>query len=118
MAEFGSALKDCVRLAWPQIQRAEKSIVGEVIYIDRFGNLFTNIRERDLEGVQRDRILIYLKKIEIQGLSESYAAGDRGNYIALINSWGLVEVASYNDSVASRSASKIGDKVRIELPAV
>ena len=118
MAEFGSALKDCVRLAWPQIQRAEKSIVGEVIYIDRFGNLFTNIRERDLEGEQRDRIRIYLKQIKIQGLSQSYVAGNKGKYIALINSWGLVEVASYNDSAASRSSSRIGNKVRLELLAV
>jgi S-adenosylmethionine hydrolase len=118
MAEFGSILKDCVRLAWPAVERAGKFIVGEVIYIDRFGNLFTNIRERDLEGAQGDRIRIHLKKSEIQGLSESYAAGDKGKYIALINSWGLVEVASYNDNVASRSSSKIGDKVRVELLAV
>jgi S-adenosylmethionine hydrolase len=118
VAEFGSILKDCVRLAWPAVERAGKFIVGEVIYIDRFGNLFTNIRERDLEGAQGDRIRIHLKKSEIQGLSESYAAGDKGKYIALINSWGLVEVASYNDNVASRSSSKIGDKVRVELLAV
>lgn len=116
--EFGSPLKDWVRLAWPSVERAGELIVGEVAYIDRFGNLFTNIRERDLTGISRERIRVHLKDIEIQGLSQNYVAGDTGRFIALINSWGLVEVASCSDSAASRSKAKIGDKVRLELLAV
>ena len=118
IAEFGSPLKDWVRLAWPSVERAGELIVGEVAYIDRFGNLFTNIRERDLTGISRERIRVHLKDIEIQGLSQNYVAGDTGRFIALINSWGLVEVASCSDSAASRSKAKIGDKVRLELLAV
>jgi S-adenosylmethionine hydrolase len=118
MVEFGAALKDWMRLAWPAVERAGKFVVGEVIYIDRFGNLFTNIRERDLEGVPKDRIRIFLKQIEIQGLSDSYVAGAEAKYIALMNSWGLLEVAKYNDSAASRISSEIGTEVRVELLAV
>lgn len=118
MSEFGSPLKDCVRLAWPAVERTGKFIVGEVIYIDRFGNLFTNIRERDLTGLSRERIRVHLNAIEIQGFSQNYVAGDNGRFVALINSWGLVEVASCSDSAATRSKAKIGDKVRLELLAV
>ena len=115
VAEFGSPSKEWVSLCWPTVERAGEFIVGEVLYIDRFGNLFTNIQERDLAGVAREKIRIHLKEVEIQRLSQSYVAGDKDTYIALVNSWGLVEIASYNDNAASRSGAKIGDKVRVEL---
>ena len=115
LAEFGSPLKDSACLPWPALERTREFIVGEVLYIDHFGNLFTNIRERDLTGVAKEKIRFHLNGIEIQGLAQSYAAGDKDTYIALVNSWGLVEIASCNDNAASRSQAKIGNKVRVEL---
>ena len=118
MAEFGSPSKDWVCLSWPAVERAGEFIVGEVLYIDRFGNLFTNIHERDLTGVAKEKIRVHLNdEVKIQGLAQNYAAGDKKTYIALVNSWGLVEIASYNYSAASRSEARIGDKVRVELLA-
>ncbi|HEX6172955.1 MAG TPA: SAM-dependent chlorinase/fluorinase [Candidatus Binatia bacterium] len=115
VAEFGSPSRDWVCLSWPAVERAGEFIVGEVLYIDRFGNLFTNIHERDLTGVVKEKIRVHLNDVEIQGLAQNYAAGDKKTYIALVNSWGLVEIASYNDSAARRSETRIGDKVRVEL---
>ena len=115
LSEFGSPSKDWVCLSWPAVERAGEFIVGEVLYIDRFGNLFTNIHERDLTGVAKEKIRVHLNEVKIQGLAQNYAAGGEKAYIALVNSWGLVEIASYNDSAASRSEARIGDKVRIEL---
>jgi S-adenosyl-L-methionine hydrolase (adenosine-forming) len=115
VAEFGAPSKDWVSLPWPAVERAGAAIVGEVLYIDRFGNLFTNIHERDLTGVAEEKIRVHLNEVKIQGLAQNYAAGARKTYIALVNSWGLVEIASYKDSAASRSQARIGDKVRVEL---
>ena len=115
LAEFGSPSKDWLCLPWPEVERAGEFIVGEVIHIDRFGNLFTNIRERDLTGVAKQNIRFHLNEIKIQGLAQNYTAGDKDSYIALINSCGLIEIASYNDNAAHRSEAKIGDKVRVEL---
>jgi len=118
ISDFGSPLPDCVRLSWPAVERAGELIVGEVVYIDHFGNLFTNVRERDLTGIAKDKIRVHLNEIEIRGLSQNYVAAGKSRYIALFNSWGLLEVASCNGSAASRSAAKIGDKMRVELIAV
>jgi S-adenosylmethionine hydrolase len=118
VTEFGAPSKDWLCLSWPAVERAGEFIVGEVLYIDRFGNLFTNIQERDLTGVAKEKIRVHLNdEVKIQGLAQNYAAGDKKTYIALVNSWGLVEIASYNDSAASRSEARIGDKVRVELLA-
>jgi S-adenosylmethionine hydrolase len=101
-------------LYWPQISRLGRSILGEVLYIDGFGNVFTNIRERDLTGIAFDKIRVSIGDLEFQGISDNYTAGETGNYLAVINSWGLIEVALYKDSAAKRSKIKVGDKVQIE----
>ena len=115
IANFGSQSRDWVCLTWPVVERAGEFIVGEVLYIDRFGNLFTNIHERDLTGVAKEKVRVHLNDVVIQGLAQNYAAGDKKTYLALVNSWGLVEIASYNGSAARRSQARIGDKVRVEL---
>ena len=111
---LGEPIEDYVRLYWPQISRLGRSILGEVLYIDGFGNVFTNIRERDLTGIAFDKIRVSIGDLEFQGVSDNYTAGETGNYLAVINSWGLIEVALYKDSAAKRSKIKVGDKVQIE----
>jgi S-adenosyl-L-methionine hydrolase (adenosine-forming) len=117
VGEFGAPLEDCVRLRWPPVHRAGDSILGEVLYIDHFGNLFTNVRERDLMSVPPEKIRVRLGKIKISGLSPNYATAQNKGWIALINSWGLLEIAFFKDSAASRTEAQIGDKVRIDLSA-
>ncbi len=49
-AGFGEPIDDYVRLALPRPSpRGASSITGEILYIDRFGNLVTNIARADLE---------------------------------------------------------------------
>ena len=114
---FGAPLENYVRLRWPSVDHAGDSILGEILYIDRFGNLFTNIRERDLMSVAPERVRVRLAEINILGLSPNYAAGQDNKLIALINSWGLVEIATFKGNAASETEAQIGDKVRIDLVA-
>ena len=44
--KFGPALKDFVRLAWPEARVRRGGVEGEVVYIDRFGNAITNLEGR------------------------------------------------------------------------
>ena len=47
---FGHAIEDYVRLTFPRPSRSgPKSITGEILHIDRFGNLVSNIGREDLE---------------------------------------------------------------------
>lgn len=115
--DFGASLEDCVRLRWPRVDHAGDSILGEISYIDRFGNLFTNIGESDLMSLSAGRIRLRLGEIDILGLSPNYAAGQGNRLIALINSWGLVEIAIFKGNAASQTGAQLGDKVRVDLVA-
>ena len=51
--------------------------------------------------------------VTIRGLASNYAAAVQGEFVALINSWGLLEIAAYKDSAERRAAAQIGDKVEL-----
>jgi S-adenosylmethionine hydrolase len=112
-AAFGDPVDDYVRLGWPQVMKSEQNIDGEIVYTDRFGNLFTNIEEQILRSLPKDKLRISLGNVNIQGLAPNYTAGADGRFIALINSWGLLEIALYKDSAQRSCQARIGDRVRI-----
>ena len=112
---FGRSLETFDRLALPKVVRSAAEIVGQIIYIDSFGNLFTNIGEHDLTGLAREQIQITVGAIRIPGLASNYAAANAGNFVAVVNSWGLLEVAVYQGSARQNTSAKIGDKVNVAI---
>ncbi|HEV8726264.1 MAG TPA: SAM-dependent chlorinase/fluorinase [Candidatus Binatia bacterium] len=112
---LGEASENFVKLALPEVARQGRSIEGEIVYIDSFGNLFTNIRQHDLTGFPGDRLDIAVRSATIHGLAQHYASAREGELVALINSWDVVEIAAYKDNAQQRIGAKIGDKVEIVL---
>jgi len=110
---FGDPVDGFLRLKLPEALRAARRICGEILYIDSFGNLFTNISERDLTGLTADNLVISLRDATIRGLVSNYAAAADGEFVALINSWGLLEIAVYKGSAERRATAKVGDKVML-----
>jgi S-adenosylmethionine hydrolase len=112
---FGETLDQFVKLAIPQVARQDRRIEGEIVYIDGFGNLFTNVLEHDLTGFPGDRLDIAVRTATIHGLSRNYASAREGELVAVLNSWDMVEIAAYKDNAQQRIGAKIGDKVEIVL---
>jgi S-adenosylmethionine hydrolase len=110
---FGETTDDFVSLQWPGISKTETAIAGEIVYIDAFGNLFTNIRVDDLKALSGHPLRVVMRDLSILGLATSYASVKQGNYLALVNSWGLLEIAVGKGSAQKRSGATIGDKVQV-----
>jgi S-adenosylmethionine hydrolase len=84
-----------------------------VIYIDHFGNLITNITEADLQPFSKESLLVSIDTMRIQGVVASYAAVETGALAALINSWGMLEIAVRNGSAAQRFGIAAGHPVHL-----
>jgi len=111
--EFGEKLDTLVELIIPKLIRREKKLEGEIIYIDSFGNLFTNIRERDLSGLSRDHLGIALGPVEVGGLAVNYATVGTGEFACVFNSWGLLEIALNKGNARQRTGAKVGDRITV-----
>ncbi len=92
--KMGTIIDNPVRLSKPGIKKAEKVLVGMVTRIDNFGNLITNISERDLkEFLGPFSPIIKISDIIIKKISRTYSDVEPGELLALIGSSGFMEIS-------------------------
>jgi S-adenosyl-L-methionine hydrolase (adenosine-forming) len=115
LLSFGEKLETYEQLVLPKPIGSRNGVDGEIIYIDNFGNLFTNIEEHDLTGLAAKRCEIVIGPIRIRGLAPNYAAARSGDFVAVVNSWGLLEIAVYRGNAQQNSGVKIGDKLKLVI---
>jgi S-adenosylmethionine hydrolase len=111
---LGSVVTDIVRLAVPPIRTEGRRIRGEVIYVDGFGNLVTNVPESALAGFPHGDVCITIAGARLRGIRACYAAVAPGDRLAVVNSWGLVEIAVREGSARDALAAGVGTPVDIE----
>lgn len=100
-----------VQLEMPSCQRLDNRIEGVIQYIDRFGNLITNIPGQTVEGQAWHAVL---NDAGLPG-NRTYADVDFGNGTALIGSHGWVEIAVRGGSARTQFDSSIGTPVQVVL---
>jgi S-adenosylmethionine hydrolase len=92
----------------------KKKIRGEVMAIDSFGNLITNILSSHLAGMPTDtRACIAVGIYETFGIYESYGGHAPGMLVALIGSSSRLEMAVVGDNAAERTGVSIGTPVSV-----
>lgn len=86
------------------------NLAGNVLYVDHFGNLITNIKKSDLPGKD---ILIEAAGHSIQGITNYYAEGEE--LMAIIGSSGYLEISLKNGNAADFLNIGIGDEIKVTL---
>ncbi|MGH7929630.1 MAG: SAM hydrolase/SAM-dependent halogenase family protein [Candidatus Binatia bacterium] len=114
-ALIGDPVQDFARITWPVVTVIPNGLEGEIVYIDGFGNLFTNVGPQQLSALPDDKLVFSVAGVVIEGLASHYAAAVSGDLVALINSWELLEIAVYRGNAQDRCDARIGDKIQIRL---
>jgi S-adenosyl-L-methionine hydrolase (adenosine-forming) len=108
---LGPVVDDPVLIPFPNPEVSDGEIRGEILYIDRFGNLTTNIRALDARGMRE----IVIGDVRINRLCTSYDGGKQGEVIALAASTGFLEIAVNLGSAAREIGALAGDRVKVLL---
>ncbi len=108
--EIGCVISDPERLSLPPVVATEQGIEGKVIHIDRFGNLSVNIQAGMIE---RSIDEIDLGSLKIKKLSRTFSDVPDHEPLALINSFGLLEIAINKRSAADSLGVGIGARVKV-----
>lgn len=102
---MGPIITDPVSLEFPLPKQGKDVLSGQVIRVDHFGNLITNIHQRDIEEfLGSNRTVIRIGNLIIQGMQKAYAEAREGQSLALIGSSGFLEIAVN----ASRACDVVG----------
>lgn len=110
---FGDRLSSFIELSMPQVVRVQTRLEGEIVYIDGYGNLFTNISEHDLAGWPVGQLAIAIGATIIRGLAPSYSSVKVNDLAALVNSWGMLEIAANQGNAQQICGAKLGDRVLV-----
>ena len=95
------------------------AVVGQVIYVDRFGNLISNIPTDLLEQSLSDRVaaVVTCAGRDLGPIKATYQLAEAGQPLALINSMSLLEVAVNGGRACNVLGAGVGAEVRVGPPA-
>ncbi len=114
VGKLGPALKNFIRLPWPEPIHRGNRIQGEVIYIDRFGNAITNINNEIVprKSVSSCEIRVGTRRY-LCPLKMSYQALPANALLAIPGSCGLLEIAINGDSAEKQLGLRVGTRITL-----
>ncbi len=87
-----------------------EKIECEVIHVDHFGNVITNVPAKMLRGISC--IKSGNNKLKVL---ESYGHTEKGTLLALINSENFLEIAVNQGDASKITGLKVGEKIKFEI---
>jgi S-adenosyl-L-methionine hydrolase (adenosine-forming) len=114
LEEFGPQITDYVKPEFTVVKRSKDALVGEVLHVDDFGNIITNIHAKDVTVLKEGLLQAELPNTIVQmRLSRTYADAKPQEPLALIGSHSYLEVALNQGNAAAKFSVKVGDKITI-----
>lgn len=100
----------------PQPQLKGATLHGEIIHIDRFGNLTTNIPAELIHEtfISSDTIKVRIGKHSIDGLVTGYYQMKPGQAGAIINSWNHLEIFCRENNAKKKLKARVGQSVTLK----
>jgi S-adenosylmethionine hydrolase len=110
--DLGPPIDDPVTLPPPRFQREPGQLRGQIMHVDHFGNLLTNIPGSDLAALGQ-HIVTRIDTIDIVGLSGTFGHGRPGDLIAYVDSSGHLAIAVVNGSAQALLHCQVGQPVDV-----
>ena len=129
---IGRKFKSPKQLSFPKpvFNEGEKMVIGEIMYIDNFGNAVSNISKKFLEqqGIVLDNFMLKFRNLALTKIYNQYTDvvnlwenehEFHGKSAAIINDAGLLELTIYKGNSHSGAKTllgmKVGENIFIEL---
>lgn len=115
LSDLGSPHDQLVTLTpTPAPEHLDDKLLGQIVEVDHYGNLITNLRPVMLgDAPLDDRLRITLGVHETFGLWRTYAQQPPQTLVALVGSTGFLELAIVNGSAGQMLRAGVGDTVRL-----
>jgi len=114
-SEFGPEIPEIVTPKFAKITKTKTTLRGEIIHIDGFGNIITNLREEDCElmGIKKT-VKLKLKDTRLKlRLCKAYSEVKAQQPLAIIGSHNFLEISMNQGNAAENFKIRVGDKVTL-----
>ena len=113
---IGPPVQTLVQLPIPKIDISGDTLIGQIIKIDRFGNLITNISKGAFEAFLSDDVMYEIRvgNASLNQLNAAYADTEIGEPLAIVGSSALLEIAINGGNAAKQFGLKRGEAAVIQ----
>jgi S-adenosylmethionine hydrolase len=108
-AEFTPACEN-----WAQIIPVQPGAAGEVVHIDAFGNVITNLQLAETSFDPTLTVSIPERNLNFREMNRTYGDVAEGNPLLLVGSHGFLEIAVRQGSAATKFGISLGDRIVVE----
>jgi len=118
-SSFGEELKRISMLETPKAVALKGHVYGEVIYIDSFGNIRTNISSKELQKAgfypsKMVEVRIAKNRHRFRApLCETYSCVAKGEPLLVVAGDGLLEISLREENAAEKLGVRIGDRIEV-----
>jgi S-adenosyl-L-methionine hydrolase (adenosine-forming) len=114
LEEFGPQITEVVKPEFMKVTRTQGILLGEILHVDDFGNLVTNIHVKEIaEFGPEIQVEVASYTPQPMKLSTTYAEAKPKEPLALIGSHTYLEIALNQGNAAVKFGAKAGDKIRV-----
>lgn len=111
LERLGPVKRHIVQIPWPKPRRTKLGVVAEIISVDRFGNLITNLELSHWRSIRSPRLSA--GGFTSTTLSTSYEGVRKRQIVLVFGGYGLLEIAAPSGSAAKVLGLGLGDPVRL-----
>ncbi len=115
--DFGPRISELTKLEFLKTTKENGALIGMVLHVDGFGNIITNITEKELEQTHvkgEVRLKLPCCKLRLK-LCKAYGEAEPKEPLALIGSHDFLEIALNQGSASEKFKVKPGDKIKLLL---
>jgi S-adenosylmethionine hydrolase len=120
-ASFGPSINSWREISFPDPAMKQAKLIGEIVHIDAFGNLVSNIDRKSLLQFSKGySFAVRIGRKTIQGLKKGYWEAMKSEPIALIGSGGFLEISVREGNAQKALKIKKGAPIIVDcacLPA-
>jgi S-adenosyl-L-methionine hydrolase (adenosine-forming) len=98
--DLSEVTKEIVMPSWAVVRKEPERLVGEIVHVDRFGNLVTNISRRQADEMGWAAYVVQAGALTSIALKRTYGEVEPGTVLALYGASDTLEIAVSGGSAA------------------
>ncbi len=113
-SDVGPIVENIKYLKYPKLKINKNMMIGEVVSIDSFGNMITNISEQGFRSfVGKREFEIYFASERFNKIEKTYGNVPVGKLIAIFGSSGYLEISMNGGNASSYFMTTVGSTITI-----
>lgn len=110
------AMSECTTLPLPSFTQSPAELQGVVVSADHFGNISTSIPSTALGEIgQPEDLKVCIANISINGINRTYGDVETGEFVALVNSRGFLEIGINCGNAQTTLHTKAGQEITVVI---